>query len=304
MIQSYTKIFSIGTKYISDIFENEVEVTEKIDGSQFGFGKINGELHLRSKGAKIFPETAPDLFKPAVEYILSIQDKIPDNTIYHAETLSKAKHNVLEYERIPKNHLVLFSVSDIEKNFDENFQKHADLLGIDAVPVIFRGKIENSEQLFEMIDSESFLGGTKMEGVVVKNYKRPCFIGGKAFPLTAGKYVSEKFKEVHEKNWKKDFNSKTKQQIFFESFCTEARFQKAVQHLKERDELENSPKDIGKLLKEVTTDLDEEEKENVKEWLWNEYRNNLMRTAVKGFPEWYKRRLAENAFLKKYHEKF
>ena len=34
MIQAYTKIFAIGTDYIRDIFNEEVEISEKIDGSQ------------------------------------------------------------------------------------------------------------------------------------------------------------------------------------------------------------------------------------------------------------------------------
>jgi len=49
-MQAFPKIFTIGCNYILDIFKNEVEITEKVDGSQFGFGKINGELFLRRKG--------------------------------------------------------------------------------------------------------------------------------------------------------------------------------------------------------------------------------------------------------------
>lgn len=50
MISAFPKIFAIGTKYIDSIFDNEVEITEKVDGSQFAFGKIDGEVYCRSKG--------------------------------------------------------------------------------------------------------------------------------------------------------------------------------------------------------------------------------------------------------------
>lgn len=54
MIKAFPKIFAIGTDYIKDIFSETVEVSEKIDGSQFGFGKINGDVFMRSKGAQLF----------------------------------------------------------------------------------------------------------------------------------------------------------------------------------------------------------------------------------------------------------
>jgi len=49
LINAFPKIFAIGTDYISNIFDDEVEITEKIDGSQFAFGKVNGELFMRIK---------------------------------------------------------------------------------------------------------------------------------------------------------------------------------------------------------------------------------------------------------------
>lgn len=39
---AFPKILHIGNKQISDLFDGVVEVTEKIDGSQLGLGKING----------------------------------------------------------------------------------------------------------------------------------------------------------------------------------------------------------------------------------------------------------------------
>jgi hypothetical protein len=54
----FPKIFALGTMYIRDIFEGAVEITEKIDGSQFVFGMIDGKLQLRSKGAVLYVDVS------------------------------------------------------------------------------------------------------------------------------------------------------------------------------------------------------------------------------------------------------
>ena len=54
MIKAFPKIFAIGQDYIKDIFDGEVEVTEKIDGSQFVFGKLAGELYFEVKANSSF----------------------------------------------------------------------------------------------------------------------------------------------------------------------------------------------------------------------------------------------------------
>lgn len=57
-------------------------------------------------------------------------------------------------------------------------------------------------------------------------------------------------------------------------------------------ELVGGPADIGRLIKEVRLDITLEEKENIKEELWKIYKDDFMRHAVSGLPEWYKKKLA------------
>ena len=111
-----------------------------------------------------------------------------------------------------------------------------------------------------------------------------------------GKYVNPEFKEIHQKNWKKEHTSKGKFDLLKEQYRSEARWNKAIQHLAEKGELTNTPKDIGSLLKEINIDLIDEEKENIKKELWNIFGKDILRTSVAGFPEWYKRKLLERAF--------
>lgn len=300
MIKAFPKIFSIGTDYIADIFKHEVEITEKIDGSQFDFGKIDGNLYCRSKGAELYIDNPDKMFKEAVDYIALIQDKIPDNTTFYCEYLKNPRHNILEYKRTPLNHLILFGVSEktgskFMNNYNELLE-WANKLEISVVPLIYKGKINKVDELLKFMDTESCLGGVKIEGIVCKNYENSFLLGGQPIPIMMGKYVSEAFKEVHREQWGSKFTSKGKWQTFKESFITEARWQKSIQHLLEKGDLENSPRDIGKLINEIKKDIEEEEKENIKNFLWKEFGDEILRSSTKGFPEWYKKKLLERAF--------
>lgn len=292
-------MFAIGTDYIKDIFKDEVEITEKVDGSQFVFGKINNELYLRSKGAQIFPENPEKMFSIASDYILSIEHKIPDNTVYFCEYLRKPKHNTLVYNRVPKNNLILFSVCDNTERFIKHHDRLSEMaedIDIEIVPLVFSGKINDSQEIFDLINSESILGGPNIEGIVVKNYLQPFLLGGQPIPLMAGKFVSEKFKEIHRKNWGKENTGKGKYELFKDSFRTEARWKKAVQHLRDSGNLENSPRDIGNLIKEVHNDIVDEEKENIISFLFKEFGQKIVRKSTAGLPEWYKEKLIKDGF--------
>ena len=301
MIKAFPKIFGIGTDYIRDIFEGTVEITEKIDGSQFCFGRLDGEFYMRSKGKQIFPEAPEKMFLEAINYVMSMSHEIDNDCVYYAEYLKTPKHNVLNYERIPQNHLILFGMS-YQGKFEGNhvlLMKEAMRLGIECVPLIHSGEITNIEDIYNLIERRSVLGAVKVEGIVVKNYAKPFLLGGQPIPIMMGKYVSEKYKEVHRKNWKGENTSVGKWQLFVESFRTEARWEKSVQHLRDNGELENSPRDIGKLLKEIPNDIIAEEKENIKEWLWKHFGRDILRRAGAGFPEWYKKKLLERSFENK-----
>ena len=299
MIKAFPKIFAVGTDYINNIFEDDVEITEKIDGSQFVFGRIDGELYMRSKGKQLILDAPEKMFSVAVNYVLSIQDFVADNTVYYCEYLNKPRHNILNYGRTPINNIILFGISKRTTKFISNYsdlKREAELLNIETVPALFTGKIKTSEELLTFLDIDSILGNTKIEGVVVKNYAKPFLLGGQPIPLMAGKYVSEKFKEKHKTNWGKEYTSKGKWQTFIEGYRSDARWHKAIQHLRDNGELENAPKDIGKLIVEIKRDIAEEEKEIIKNFLWKEYSQEVMRKATAGFPEWYKEHLLKQSF--------
>jgi hypothetical protein len=297
MISAFPKIFAIGSEYIPNLFDGEVEVTEKVDGSQFSFGVVNGELQIRSKGAMIQPDYPPNMFELGVKYVLSIQDKLVPEWVYYCEFLNKPKHNVLKYNTTPKNNLVLFGVHT-EEGFIHTFARLITIsvkLGISIVPLLYQGVV-TLPIIKELLERESFLGGPKIEGVVVKNYNKPFLLGGQPIPIMMGKYVSEAFKEVHRGKWAAENTGRGKWEDFKLEFKTSARWEKAVQHLKEKGELENHPRDIGKLMKEVNMDIISEEKDYILNFLWKEFGSELLRRSTGGLAEWYKNKLLEEAF--------
>ena len=112
-----------------------------------------------------------------------------------------------------------------------------------------------------------------------------------------GKFVSEAFKEVHAKSWSED-NPKSKDIIGLigTKYNSQARWQKAVQHLKEAGKLEDSPRDIGMLIKEIPQDIKKECEEEIKQQLFNWAWPNINRMVTSGFPQWYKETLLKQQF--------
>jgi len=300
MIPAFPKLFAIGTVYIQDIFNGPVEVSEKIDGSQFAFGKVNGALQMRSKGAELYADNPEKMFSKAIEHVVSIQDKLLEGMVFYAEYLRSPRHNILKYDRVPTNHLMLFGAYNSVADFwhrGRGLEVIADELGIELVPRIGDGVILlGAGSMAQLLDRDSVLGGCKIEGVVVKNYYRPVVLGNTVLPIMGGKYVSEAFKETHGKRWSKEETKTGRMDKFYDSFRTEARWLKAVQYLRDSGQLLQEPKDIGALMKRIHQDIDDEEMENIKRWLWREFGSQVKRKATQGMAEWYKEQLLLGTF--------
>lgn len=65
-INSYPSVYAIGHSAIKDLFLGPVIIEEKIDGSQFSFGVIDGELQCRSKGKQLILDAPEKMFEKAV----------------------------------------------------------------------------------------------------------------------------------------------------------------------------------------------------------------------------------------------
>ena len=295
MITSYPGIYQIGHKAIIDIFTTPVVVEEKVDGSQFSFKKISEtEWEAKSKNCPLNGDI-PSLFKPAMDTMVGLMPQLKTGWNYRGEAICRPKHNTLCYDRVPKGGVILFDIDDGLENYFTREQKEEEArrLGLELVPVLHKGTVKEFIQLQELLDTESTLGGCKIEGFVVKNYDK--FTPDKKVMM--GKFVSEAFKEKNNKDWK---NTNPGRNDILANLTAiykhENRWVKAVQHLRDAGQLKGDPSDIGLLIKEVALDIQKEEVDNIKEKLFQWAWKHIAKGATNGLPEWYKEQLAKGAF--------
>jgi hypothetical protein len=291
---SYPKVYNVGHPAIKELFNEPVLVQEKIDGSQFSFGKTpEGQVLVRSRG-RVFPVDGPDdMFTLACERVLAVSDKLIPGHTYRGEYLRKPKHNTLCYDRVPTNNIMIFDITCSEHTYlpDIEVSCYAQDLGFEYVGSNCL-KVNTLEEMKALMDLPSKLGG-KREGLVFKNYGRFTKDGH----AMMGKYVSEEFKEVHKGEWKE--SNPTQGDIIQrlqDTYCTPARWLKAEQHLRDAGKLSGEPKDIGLLIKEAKKDFSEEVKAEAMEDLWRWAREKLLDQCIRGLPEWYKEKLAKEQF--------
>lgn len=291
MIRGMGQIEHVAHKNIESIFDGEVEISEKVDGSFFSWAIIDGELQMRSKGQELYDDApSAKMFRPGMEAVKERADLLTPEWIYRGEFLAKPRHNSLAYDRIPTGHVAIF---DIEMSMGDHADRHtrglaASAAGFEPVQVLWTGEwTEGVSGLKSLLDTDSMLGGQKIEGVVVKNFGRP--LHGH---VLMGKLVSDAFKEVHSQEWKR--NNPSRGDVvdqLIDKYRSEARWNKAIQHLREDGILTNSPRDIGPLLKEVGLDVLKEEEQEIKDALFKLCWPKIQRGIAAGLPDWYKHKL-------------
>lgn len=299
---SYPSIYNLGHKAIADLLKAPVIVEEKIDGSQFSFGRFDSEeftssIQCRSKGAVLHIDAPEKMFARAIESVRERIELLHPGWTYRGEYLQKPKHNALAYDRTPVGHIIIFDINTDEETYlgPSDKAREAERIGLECVPVLFQGMIEDIQTFRMLLDTVSVLGGQKIEGVVVKPLSYDLF--GRDHKCLMGKFVSEAFKETHAASWKAaNPNNGDILMTLGSAYTTQARWMKAMQHLREAGQLEDSPRDIGKLIKEVPQDILKECEDEIKAklfgWAWPQ----IARMSTRGLPEWYKGELLKLQF--------
>ena len=295
MIHSYPSVYAIGHKAIEEIFLGPVLIEEKINGSQFSWGIIDGELQCRSKGKQFILDAPEKMFQRAVDFVQEIAPMLKPDWVYRAEYLQKPHHNTLVYDRVPAHNLIIYDINTGLEDYMpwEKKRDEAARLGLECVPFFYHGIVQNFDMFKDFLDHVSCLGGTKVEGIVVKNYA--LFTAEKKVAM--GKYVSESFKEIHTGEWRKaNPTSGDIVDTLIVAYRTPARWQKAVQHLRDAGNLEWSTRDIGNLIKAVPEDVLKECEDEIKQRLFSHFWPKIRRGITAGLANWYKDELAKSAF--------
>lgn len=143
------------SKILSDIFDNEIIVFEDIQGSKIWVNWNGREFKITPKSLNNEPINLIDLamqnyYNPAINYFntfdLRVKGLMPKNWSFLFEYFPDETPANIQYERMPKNGLVLTSIN---KNGKYDFTtdeiiEYARLFNVDSLPIIFEGKLSNS----------------------------------------------------------------------------------------------------------------------------------------------------------------
>jgi len=170
-----------GIKYLSDIYEKKgkgfienlfnkfLTVTENLDGSSFSFERdFTGDNISFYKKDQDNPITKVDrilmrYYEKPITYIdslsVEIKKQIPKGWRFGMAYFPNTKPVNIEYDRIPRNHLILTHIvvrdefGDVINNVQdkEELDEWADKLGVERAPVIFQGKL-NRDQKISIMD--------------------------------------------------------------------------------------------------------------------------------------------------------
>lgn len=298
---SYGKIYNLGHRAVRDLLNFPCQVQEKIDGSQFSFGVRDGVLNMRSKRAVIHEGNEAGQFKIASETVQALfaAGDLIEGWTYRGEAVTKPRHNHIVYDRIPIGGIILFDIDRGEEDMIhyEGLCDEAECLGLEVVPQFGAWNIGSVADLAALCDRKSILGGkTNIEGVVIKP-TIPIFdtLTGKTL---RAKFVSPEYRETQTTSWKAaNPNREDFIEALVKGLTTEARWRKAIQALRDEGVLEDDPRDIGRLLKEISQDTLEEEGDAIAATLLKHFwKKNISRGITRGFPEWYKQQLLELQF--------
>lgn len=251
MENKFTEIELLGKHSTIGVLDGLVEITEKIDGSNFSFYRENegDPLIFRSRRIELDEDgIIENRFGPAVDAVMAADAEFPfpAGKIFFGERMSK---HTINYGKIEP--FIGFAVKDIEYDTYEStwagYFKDRDL---PVVPALYFVS-PSLEFIRSIVNSKSSFGDTEaiQEGIVLKNYDKQVF----------AKLVNEPFVEDSGRG-KGYCVRKTNEDKVVKQFCTTARVKKGIfRVLDEHPELELDLAIMKYVPKEVSEDILKEE---------------------------------------------
>ncbi len=139
---------------INDIFNGEVLVYEDIQASKIWVNWNGKEFTIKPKSISSDPLNLIDLaiqnyYNPAINYFNSLDNRIkgliPKKWFFCFEYFPDQNPANIEYQRVPKNNLVLTNIyksGKYECKIDE-IEEYSRLLGVESMPIIFQGNLSD-----------------------------------------------------------------------------------------------------------------------------------------------------------------
>lgn len=137
---------------LSNILTNEIIVYEDIQGSKIWVNWDGKGFTIKPKSLSSDPISLVDLamqnyYNPAIEYFNSLSDRVKSllnkKWWFCFEYFPDEQPGNIQYDKIPKNNLVLTSINKSGKYFFniEEIDEYSRLIESDMVPIIFQGKL-------------------------------------------------------------------------------------------------------------------------------------------------------------------
>jgi hypothetical protein len=146
------RLNDITAELLNEIFNSEITIFEDIQGSKIYVNWNGREFTIKPKSLSAEPINMIDLaiqnyYNHAINYFNSLDSRIKGllnrGWWFCFEFFPDNQPANIEYNRIPKNHLVLTSIAKGSKftyTLDE-IEEYSRLFDVDSIPVIFKGKL-------------------------------------------------------------------------------------------------------------------------------------------------------------------
>jgi len=140
---------------LDEIFNDDIIVYEDVQGSKIWVNWDGQTFTIKPKSISSEPINLIDLamqnyYNPAINYFNTFDNRIkglmPKNWWFCFEYFPDNQPANIEYNRVPKNGLVLASIcknGKYEYAIDE-LKEYSNLFGVDCLPVIFEGKLSDT----------------------------------------------------------------------------------------------------------------------------------------------------------------
>ena len=271
MIIKLPKIHSLGSSYTKHVLYGDIEITGKLDGSQFRIYKPSeGSLVYGSRNCTFNIEKDYNKsFKPPIDMCEEVKDELlknmPVGCTCFAEYIGKRNQHKIHY--FSEVDLRIFNYYYEDKWYPADWIR----LPFSRVKQLYVGEtdIVGCMELMKQIDPTPYLRNDcvtmpdedRIEGIVIKNYD-PDF---PSYSERFAKLVHLKFREAKSKMFPLSQKEHKKEQHFLDYTVTRNRGEKLVWYLKETDPEFNLS--MGLMPKLIPLTLEDILKEEIVDWL-------------------------------------
>jgi len=266
----------------NEFYDKVVTVQEKVDGSQFSFWKDVGSSTVSVASRNRMLSGEESRFRVAVAHVRTLD--VPPGVIFRGEVVSKFRHNKIVYSRLPKHNLVLWDLVVLDagsmpynkRNLLKSMGERFDLEVVHEVCDPF--KLTSADELTKLVEGPSAFGEER-EGIVVR-----CRAG-------VAKLVGQKMSEhVHRRPRDKGDDLAA---FVAGSVNAERIIEKAAEWLRDEGMLEFKDSDIGKVIRTVHEDLDNEFSADMRDLLFRKMRKPIYAVISRNVATVYRKLLSE-----------